>query len=180
VLPINDTINNLGTTMDGVSDYQLPQIPGPPQLGNFAKLPLELRLLIWEYLFCKIYTTPHVLSILRCSRYLYQEIADHLYRGMRHEIQIPFTDNSLKWLYVRLSSKNMSAKWRGLKNFKAVRGYLHNFPHTRIEEKEIFVNTILPSHKGRRQTNRLEQKVNRLVDILNAAPVAPTAVWIIY
>jgi hypothetical protein len=99
----------LETTMDGVSEYQHPQIPGPAQLEIFAKLPLELRLLIWEYLFRKIYTTPHVLSILRCSRYLYQEIADHLYRGMRHEIRMSFTDNSLKRLYVRLVSKNMSA-----------------------------------------------------------------------
>jgi hypothetical protein len=144
--------------MDGVSEYQHPQISVPAQLENFAKLPLELRLLIWEYLFRKIYTTPHVLSILRCSRYLYQEIADHLYRGMRHEIRMSFTDNSLKRLYVLLVSKNMSAKWRGLENFRAVRRHLHNFPHKRIEGKEISVNIILSSHEGRRQIKRLEQK----------------------
>ncbi|CAG7935463.1 unnamed protein product [Penicillium nalgiovense] len=146
--------------MDGVSEYQHPQIPGSAQLGNFAKLPLELRLLVWEYLFRNIHTIPHVLSILRCSRYLYQEIADHLYRGMRHEIRISFTDDSLKRPYVRLLSKNMPAKWRGLKNSKAVRRHLHSFPHERIEGKEIFVNIILSSHEDSRQIERLEQKAN--------------------
>lgn len=159
--------------MDHVNESKNPRVPGSTQLGNFEKLPLEIRLLIWECLFYDIHTAPRVLSILRCSRYLYQEISDHLYKGMRHEIRIPGADDSLKWLYVRLVSNRMSVKWRGLKNIKAVRKHLQNFPHKRIEGKEIFLGVLL-SYKDPDQTIRLMEKLDRLVDILKAAPVTPT------
>lgn len=160
--------------MDHSNEYQHRQVPGSTQLGNFAKLPLEIRLLIWEYLFYDIHTAPRVLSILRCNRYLYQEISDHLYKGMRHEIRISGPDDCLKWLYVRLISNRMSVKWRGLKNIKAVRKHLQTFPHERIEGKEIFLNVLL-SYKDPDQTIRLlREKADRLVDILKAAPVTPT------
>ncbi|KAJ5213512.1 hypothetical protein N7449_000681 [Penicillium cf. viridicatum] len=159
--------------MDHVNERQRPQAHGSTQLGNFEKLPLEIRLLIWECLFYDIHTAPRVLSILRCNRYLYQEISDHLYKGMRHEIRISGADDSLKWLYVRLFSNRMSVKWRGLKNIKAVRKHLQNFPHERIEGKEIFLNVIL-SHKDPDQIIQLREKADRFVDILKAAPVTPT------
>jgi uncharacterized membrane protein len=69
----------------------------------------------------------------------------------------------------------MPAKWQGLKNIKAVQRHL-NFPHDRIERKEIFVNIIISSHTDIDQMMQLEQKANRLVDILEAAPVVPTVV----
>ncbi|KOS47351.1 hypothetical protein ACN38_g1694 [Penicillium nordicum] len=158
--------------MDHVNEYQHPQFPGSTQLGNFEKLPFEIRLLIWECLFYDIHTAPHVLSILRCSRYLYQEISDHLYKGMRHEIRISGARDSLKWLYVRLASNRMPVKWRGLETIKAVRKHLHNFPHKRIEGHEIFLNARL-SLKDYDQIIRLREKANRLLEILKAAPVTP-------
>lgn len=160
-------------TMDCVNEYQYPQVPVSAHLGNFVKLPLEIRFLIWEYLFYDIHTAPHVLSILRCNRHLYQEISDHLYNRTRHELRISCSNDSVNWLYVRLLSNRMSAKWWGLKNIKAVRRHLYSFPHKRIEGKEIFVNFILSSHEGFEQFMRLVQKADRLVDILKAAPVTP-------
>lgn len=158
--------------MDHVNGCQHPQVPDSTQLGNFEMLPPEIRLLIWECLFYEIHRAPHVLSILHCSRYLYQEISDHLYKGMRHGIRISGADDTLKWLYVRLFSNRMSVKWRGLKNIKAVRKHLQNFPHGRIEGKEIFLNVIL-SQKDPDQIIRLREKAHRFVDILKAAPVTP-------
>ncbi|KGO74427.1 hypothetical protein PITC_019600 [Penicillium italicum] len=159
--------------MDRVNECQHPQTPSFAQLGKLAKLPLEIRFFIWESLFYGIYTAPNALSILRCNRYLYQEISDHLYNGMRHEIRISGADGNLKWLYVCLVSKRMPAKWRGLKNINAVRRHLHNFPHKRIEGSEIFVNITLSSHENFNQIMQLEQKAARLVDILEVAPVTP-------
>lgn len=160
--------------MDQGNESKHRQVPGSTQLGNFSRLPLEIRLLIWECLFYDIHTSPRVLSILRCNRYLYQEISDHLYKGMRHKIRISGPDDSLKWLYVRLVSNRMPAKCRGLKNIKAVRKHVQNFPHNRIKGKEIFLNVLL-SYKDPDQTIRLlREKVDRLVDILKAVPVTPT------
>ncbi|KGO47656.1 hypothetical protein PEX1_040250 [Penicillium expansum] len=44
----------------------------------------------------------------------------HLYNGMRHETRIPGAHNSTMWLYVRLVSNRMPAKWWGLYNIEAV------------------------------------------------------------
>ncbi|KXG47379.1 uncharacterized protein PGRI_012490 [Penicillium griseofulvum] len=159
--------------MNRTSEHKYPQPPGSTQLGNFAKLPLEIRLMIWENLFYDIHAAPHILSILRCNSHLYQEISSHVYSGMKHEIRISST-KSLKWLYVRLISKRMPAKWRGLENIKAVQKHLTNFPHDKIKGKEIFVNIILSSRNDIDQMMQLEDKANRLVDILEAVPVVPT------
>jgi hypothetical protein len=67
------------------------------QLGTFFKLPVELRLMIWEALVATIESTPegepsspssNPLSILFCSHYLYEEISSHLYSGLLCTIQI--------------------------------------------------------------------------------------------
>lgn len=89
-------------------------------LGTLAKLPIEIRLTIWESIFHDINITPYVLNILCCNRYLYHEISTHLYREMNHEIRIHSPRNSIMWLYSRVLSKRLPVKWRGLQDLGAI------------------------------------------------------------
>jgi hypothetical protein len=62
------------------------------QLGDFARFPVEIRLMIWEELFQNINSTTltimshggRLLGILGCSRALYNEITQLLYKDIKH------------------------------------------------------------------------------------------------
>lgn len=82
-------------------------------LGHFAKLPTEIRLLIWEALFSLISIKPNhaiehpqnpCLGILSCSRYLY-EIAYHLHRDIKCSFSICSQDPDKHRIEHRIKSR---------------------------------------------------------------------------
>ncbi|KAJ5785333.1 uncharacterized protein N7503_010545 [Penicillium pulvis] len=118
------------------------------QLGDFVKLPVEIRWMIWEDLFQNIHsitrtTKSHngrLLGILGCSRILYHEITHLLYKGIQHGIQI--CDDEPMWL-VALSSKYVYATW-AVGTVEAMSRHIRNFPHERVEEKSISIKVAGP------------------------------------
>ncbi|KAJ5558604.1 hypothetical protein N7461_002576 [Penicillium sp. DV-2018c] len=156
--------------MDRAEDKSTPQHPGVAQLGTFAKLPLELRWTIWESVFDEIHSTPFALAILRCSRYLYQEISDHLFEDFEHEFQIA---GGLRFNFT--TRRTHSHGWE-LKNIEAVRNHLHTFPWRKVGGK-MFVNISPPSQEDPGQIVQIWQKVNQLIDTLKTTHSAPS-VWV--
>lgn len=156
--------------MDRAEDKSAPQHPGVAQLGTFAKLPLELRWMIWESVFDEIHSTPFALAILLCSRYLYQEISDHLFKDFEHEFQVA---GGLRFNFTTRRTHNHG--WE-LKTIEAVRNHLHTFPWRRIGGK-MFVNISPPPQEDPGQILQILQKVNQLIDTVNTTPSAPS-VWV--
>jgi hypothetical protein len=71
----------------------------PSSLDNFAKLSVETRFMIWEYLFpsgnhtCTASIIPDQAaaegpSILRTSKTIYDEISDHLYSALALKVEV--------------------------------------------------------------------------------------------
>ncbi|KAJ5086740.1 hypothetical protein NUU61_008047 [Penicillium alfredii] len=141
------------------------------QLGTFAKLPTELRFLIWEYLFSEIHKIPGALSILYCSRHLYKEVSSLLYHGITHIIKIYGVYNSRRWLTVHLMSRRLALVW-DLKDVETARRHLHNFPHARTPRKQIVVNNF-PSQDDPGQIVQLWQRINQFIDIIKKLPFVP-------
>ncbi|KAJ5237679.1 hypothetical protein N7489_007770 [Penicillium chrysogenum] len=156
--------------MDRAEDKSTPQHSGVAQLGTFAKLPLELRWTIWESVFDEIHSASFALAILRCSRYLYQEISDHLFEDFEHEFQVA---GGLRFNFTTRQTQRQG--WE-LKNIEAIRCHLHTFPWRKIRG-EMFVNISPPPQEDPGQVVQIWQKVNQLIDALNTAPSAPS-VWV--
>lgn len=76
--------------MNPAEDKSAPQNPGFAQLGIFVKLPLELHLTIGKYVLGEIHPASFAfaLAVLCCSRYVYQKIADRLFRDFKHEFRV--------------------------------------------------------------------------------------------
>ncbi|KAJ6132650.1 hypothetical protein N7471_007865 [Penicillium samsonianum] len=156
--------------MNRAEDKPAPQDPGVAQLGTFINLPLELRWMIWESVFDEIHSAPCALAILRCNRYLYREISDHLFGDFEHEFQV---SGGLRFNFT--TRQTHSHGW-DLKNIEAVRSHLHTFPWAKVGGK-MFINILPPPQGDPGQIIQVWQKVNQLVDILKTTPSAPS-VWV--
>jgi hypothetical protein len=105
------------------------------QLGQFAKLPTEIRLLVWEALFDLIPTllnpptedSVNILSILSCSRLLYNEIAHHLYADMARGFLICSKEPDTVGIRMQLTSRWVTIE-RDLDNIQTTRKILEHFP----------------------------------------------------
>lgn len=141
-------------------------------LGNFSKLPIELRLQIWEELFSDInmalegqeQPSKNRLSILCCNSYLYEELSSHLYRGLKHIIRIDSSYSKTCYLEVGLYSKRFTRALR-LKDSIALRDHLLNFPHSKVELQTLYIKI---SHRRQRISRfiNLWLKINDLIHIL--------------
>lgn len=163
-----------------ISDYF---ISGPTclaQLGAFAKLPPELRLMIWEEVFRLISPSPYedirqpnnILSILRCSRYLYHEISDHLYKDLIPTFQPwPLRDDK-KWMVIWFSSRKVSA-FRNLKDADTVRQFMANFPFDKLYQPRLNVNIPASSGLDRGRIIVLWRKINTFVATIKTLHYIP-------
>lgn len=145
------------------------------QLGNFANLPPEIRLEIWEYLFstCDFRGRPvnrergqaNNLSILRSSRQLYHEISRHLYKDLIHTVHLS------PMYYEGLMGIDISSKWlslrRRLENMADAERHFWSFP---LHGVFLAVNIVAPDSDDPGQVVLLWQRANALVDLLNSAP----------
>jgi hypothetical protein len=149
------------------------------QLGNFAKFPTEIRLMIWESLFGSYadkYRLPEsgtdALSILCSSRYLYHEIVPLVYENMTHGVHIHNPCHGETWVTAEISSKRLDTM-RFLKNDDAIRTHIHNFPFGHLSESRLQVSISHPYGGDPGQIIKLWQSINRFVDILKTSPRIP-------
>ena len=91
-----------------------------PQLGNFAKLPPELRFQIWGSLFedflYDCHSAPRALSILSCNRYINEETSRILYQRRVFDlaINLHFEKGKTKFT-VKMKVRNTGRKKRCFK-----------------------------------------------------------------
>lgn len=101
------------------------------QLGAFSELPVEIRLFIWEALFCVIPSTSlknttattSILSILRTSRSFYNEISCYLYTRLNHEIIFCATNEEASWAVIKLTNQNVNIR-RNVADLKSINRHL--------------------------------------------------------
>ncbi|KAJ5560197.1 hypothetical protein N7513_002596 [Penicillium frequentans] len=152
------------------------------QLGIFSKLPTEIRLIIWEYLISEHFfardfgllkkkRTPHALSISYCSRYLYEEISDLVYKDLVQVIKMTGC-RGLDELSVEVSFKRQSYR-NDLKGFDIIQSYLHNSRYWRATGKPLEVEIFPPYPEDRGMIVGLWRNINQFIDILQAAPYTP-------
>lgn len=139
----------------------------------FSKLPVEICLLIWDTLFSEIPSAPRKqfqsptnnLSILRCSRGLYDEISYHLYKSLTHFLHIPSEHLEGRWIAAGVISDKMYVWW-DLKDEEAVREHLSIFPCAKLREPRVHVELRRSSIQDPGRIIQLWQKTNTFVDIL--------------
>lgn len=138
------------------------------QLGSLQKLPMNVRLLIWEKIFFDISESPisrseNVLSILYCSRFIYEEVSWHFYSGIVHEIFIDSIYDPTCYMIARISSKRLERICK-LKDSAAVRNHLFRFPHNRMKPATLHVN--IRNNSDPQLTINMWLKINSIVEIL--------------
>lgn len=141
------------------------------QLGNFAKLPTEIRLVIWEALFKKQKISApelgtNILSILCCSRYLYHEVSHLAYEDMIHDIYIHTPQAAEIIFVVNISSKRL-LQIRTETRTKHIREHILNFPHYRLRNSRLGLNITHHCQRDFGQMINLWHAINKLIDALN-------------
>ncbi|KAL3496254.1 hypothetical protein BJX62DRAFT_136173 [Aspergillus germanicus] len=145
--------------------------PLDPGLGNLSRLPLELRLCIYDWLppyKLKYFGIPWLLSgknplaILRASRKLYEEVSHHVYHNIHLDFRIwPMIDG--RWAYARIPEL-CKRHWKFRRPGSAVRRGFRHFPYHRTN---VTIEVYPPSFNA--EVVCLWQKINHLVDLLARA-----------
>lgn len=143
-------------------------------LGNFAILPPELRLCIWDWLFPRHIIGPLKgppifkrrrtrLAILRTSKELYAEISHHLYS--RISVSIRLNPQKRQWLSFRIPESRLS--WRIEEKEDAIQRGYDTFPFHKVP---IYIGIHPPNPASPGDLFRLWQNVRSLINILVHAP----------
>ncbi|KAJ5148088.1 hypothetical protein N7526_001440 [Penicillium atrosanguineum] len=145
------------------------------QLGNFANLLTEIRLMIWALFKERMFSPPefgtNILSILCCSRYLHREISYVAYEDMTHENQI-YTPKAARILFViNISSKRLHIETET--QTKHVRRHILNFPHHRLRNCRLGLNIAPHYQSDFGQMITIWQSINKFVDALNDIETSP-------
>ncbi|QMW36183.1 hypothetical protein G4B84_011712 [Aspergillus flavus NRRL3357] len=143
-------------------------------LGNFAILPPELRLCIWDWLFPRHIIGPLKgppifkrrrtrLAILRTSKELYAEISHHLYS--RISVSIRLNPQKRQWLSFRIPELRLS--WLIEEKEDAIQRGYDTFPFHKVP---IYIGIHPPNPASLGDLFRLWQNVRSLINILVHAP----------
>ncbi|CAG7938173.1 unnamed protein product [Penicillium nalgiovense] len=141
-----------------------------PSLGTFGMIPVEIRLMIWEYLFYTIRTQPvrytfhreSPLSILCTSRDLYNEISSHLFSNSVQHVTLNPEYNEQERMIIQFKFRAKEIKW-ALRNREDAERHFQNFPHSKMT-MIVHINRPNPTDPG--QLVLLWQKTNALADLL--------------
>lgn len=154
------------------------------QLGVFSKLPVELRLQIWELIFLEIHSTPNpryptkILSILCCSHLLYDEISDHLYHGISQSIHIRSSYDQNCYITIGMSIRKSRVQW-SLRDKIAMAKHLSSFPFARTDPAQLHIHLFPTSRSDPARIICLWMKVNDLVETVQSLPyIPPVKVWL--
>jgi hypothetical protein len=141
-----------------------------PFLGAFGIIPVEIRLIIWEYLFYSIRTQQvrysfhkeNPLSILCTSRDLYNEISSHLFSNSVQNVILNPVYNEQVWMVIQFKFRAREIEW-ALRNRADSERHFQNFPHSKTT-MVVHINRPDPTDPG--QLVLLWQKINALADHL--------------
>lgn len=150
------------------------------QLGQFANLPTEIRLLVWEALFHLNLSKPghavenptNSLSILCCSRYLYNEIAHHLYADMDRGFLICSREPDKLGIRIQVESEWGMVE-RDLNDIQTVQRILERFPGAKMRDDSIHVKIRRSSKNDPGRIVLLSQRVNQFVKVLTELSYIP-------
>ncbi|KAJ5371348.1 uncharacterized protein N7496_007440 [Penicillium cataractarum] len=151
------------------------------QLGYFAKLPTEIRLLLWEALFRlippksdhAIEHSPNTLSILCCSRCLHNEIVYHFYRDVRCVFLICPREPDKLGIRLQLESRWTIVE-RDLYDIQTVRNVLEHFPRPEMRGNKIYVDIQSSYSNDPGRIILLSERVNKLVQVLKELSYIPS------
>lgn len=149
-------------------------------LGHFSKLPVELRLSIWDLVFLEIHPYPrrdtslqtNILSILRCSRYLYCEISHRLYNNISPTLLVRGAHHEQCWITTGMFSNKIHAQW-DLKSESDTQRHIASLPYDKLRGSHLSIEIRPSSHNDPGQIIQLWQKLNHIVDILQELPHPP-------
>lgn len=150
------------------------------QLGQFAKLPTEIRLLVWEALFNLIpkqlsRPTEHstnTLSILSCSRFLYYEIAYHLYADMIRVFVICSKEPDKLGIRMKVESRRVTIQ-RDVEDIQTTRNILEHFPRALMRDDTVYVNIRPSKRNDPGRIVLLSDRVNMFVNLLTESSYTP-------
>lgn len=136
--------------------------------------------MIWEEVFRLIPSLPHedtqrqtnILSIMCCSRYLYHEISDNLYKDLKPILQPWPTPEEKKWMVVHISSKKVSV-FRQLKDANTAEQFICKFPFDKVYQPRLDVNIPASSGSDPGQIIVLWKKINALIPIIKKIHCTP-------
>lgn len=149
-------------------------------LGHFSKLPVELRLSIWDLVFLEIHPDPrrdtspqtNILSIIRCSRYLYCEISHRLYNHISPALLVRGAHDEQCWITVGMFSNKIHAQW-DLESKSDTQRHIASLPYDKLRGSHLSIEIRPSSNIDRGQIIQLWQKLNHIVDILQELPHPP-------
>ena len=149
-------------------------------LGHFSKLPVELRLSIWDLVFLEIHPYPrrrislqtNILSILRCSRHLYCEISHHLYNNISPVLLVRRAHHEKCWITAGMSSNKLHARW-DLESKSDTQRHIASLPYNKLRDSYLFIEIRPSSRHDPGQIIHMWQKLNYIVDILQELPHPP-------
>ncbi|KAJ6015543.1 hypothetical protein N7540_010134 [Penicillium herquei] len=138
------------------------------QLGNFSKLPVELRLMIWDFLIfedTKVPQSQPVANILRSSRYVHREISQRILHDFQHKLYIQH-QRQPGWIEVKTFWGKLECSWM-LKNENTLRHYLRALVEAKASPTtlEVYINSAEKYDAGRIIDSW--NKGNTLVRVLN-------------
>jgi hypothetical protein len=168
--PNSPRVSNMDYLMESESPTESPSIYLPDTMGLFFRLPPELRIMIWVYLFSTIHTrlpngrkpNTNPLSILRTSRYLYNEISSHLYDNCTENIFMKPAYDEDEWMRIRLESTNMRVDLI-FKDKAAADKHFQNFPH---HQSKVIIHLEPPKQDDPGQLVLLWKKSVAMVDLI--------------
>jgi hypothetical protein len=150
------------------------------QPGQFAKLPTEIRLLVWEALFDLIPTklnrpterSTNTLSILSCSRFLYNEIAHHLYKDLARSFLICSKEPDNLGIRMQLESSWVTIE-RDLDNIQTTRNILEHFPSALMWDDTVYIDILPSNNNDPGRIILLSERVTMFVKLLTELSYTP-------
>ena len=113
----------------------------------------------------------NVLSILRCSRFLYHEISNHLYHDIIHRLRIHSSYHQSCYITVVMLINKKEVRW-SLKDSSSMRRHLESFPFARTDPAPLHIHPSCGLNPGR--TICLWTKINDLIKTLQRLPYIPS------
>ncbi|KAJ5918534.1 hypothetical protein N7466_010526 [Penicillium verhagenii] len=118
-------------------------------LGNLRKLPPELRIMIWKELFRDIEqlqgprsdstssTNESVISVMGCSKQLYEEVSELLFNNFSHEIEVSSTSDGPGW-FINISARYLNKIRWAVPNEQSLVKHVVSFPHDKTERAKRY------------------------------------------
>lgn len=154
------------------------------QLGTFSKLPIEIRLSIWEAIFPNIKEPKYfhsknipptpIVSLLCCSRFLYHEISIEIYKNLKFSIAIRDSDRMIRkyWMKFEVFSKKLHATQEMIDKIAARRRF-SRFPFSKVQKPHFEIRIEPPKTRDAAPIFQLWLKINSVISFFDDLSYPP-------